>query len=122
MSLQLSGLLISLAMEVPLALALALGLKWVAGTDWRRLLGVAIGTTLLTHPVAWWGYRGLRGALEWERWPAFALVEICVTLAEAAMYWRLARITPLRALILALAVNAASAFWGSELAIGLGLR
>ena len=122
MSSQLSALLVSLAMEVPLALVLALSLHWVVRADRGRLLVVAAGTTLLTHPVAWWTYRGLRRSLEWERWPAFALVEIGVTLAEAALYWRLARITPVRALILSLTVNAASAFWGGEVAVWLGLR
>jgi hypothetical protein len=118
---QLNALLISIGMEVPLAMGLCLGLRWVERADWHRLLAVATCTTLITHPFAWWGYRTLRNGLDLSRWPAFAIVEIAVSLVEAAMYWRLARIPPLKAVILAFAVNAFSAFWGRDLAKLLGL-
>jgi hypothetical protein len=116
---QVNALLVSLGMEVPVAMGLCLGLRWVVRSDWKRLLAVATCTTLLTHPFAWWGYRALRE--DFSRWPAFAIVEITVSLAEAAMYWRLARISPLKALVLAFTVNAVSAFWGRDLAELLGL-
>jgi len=119
---QLYALLISIGMEVPTAMAMGLGLRWVERTDWLRLLAVATCTTLLTHPFAWWGYRTLRNDLDLSRWPAFAIVEITVSVVEAVMYWRLARIPPAKALILALVVNAFSAFWGRDLATLLGLR
>ena len=118
---QLNALLISIGMEVPVAMGLGLGFRMVRRSDWAHLLAVATCTTLLTHPFAWWGYRALRNELEWSRWPAFATVEIAVTLAEAAMYWRLAKISPGKAVVLALSVNALSAFWGRDLAMLLGL-
>ena len=118
---QLSGLVISLGMEVPLAMAMGLGLSWVEKTEWKRLLVVAVTTTLLTHPFAWWGYRGLRWELGWSYGLALSVVEVLVTLAEAAVYWRAARIPPGKALILAAVVNACSALWGGELRGILGL-
>ena len=118
---QLNALLISIGMEVPVAMGLGLGFRWVRRSDWAKLLAVATCTTLLTHPFAWWGYRALRNGLELSRWPAFALVEITVSLVEAAMYWRLAKISPGKALVLAFSVNAISAFWGRDLAKVLGL-
>jgi len=63
----------------------------------------------------------LREGQDFSRWPAFAMVEVSVSLVEAAMYWRLARIPPAKALILAFAVNAISAFWGRDFAELLGL-
>jgi hypothetical protein len=118
---QLNALLISVGMEVPVAMVLGLGLRWVRRSEWAQLLAVATCTTLLTHPFAWWGYRALRGDLELSRWPAFAIVEIVVSLAEATMYWRLAKISPGKALVMAFSVNALSAFWGRDLAGFLGV-
>ena len=122
MSRQFDALLISIVMEVPLAMGLAMGLAWVERAAWSRLFLVAISTTLLTHPFAWWGYRGLRTDLTWEHWPAFILVEVLVSLIEAVMYWRLARLTLSNAVTVAVLVNAASALFGGHLAGVLGLR
>ena len=117
---QLTALGTSLVMEVPVAVVIGAGLAWVPRNQTLRLFAVAMTATLLTHPCAWWGYRGLRYGLDLGRDPAFYTVEIAVTLVEALLFWRLAGITPVRALLVSLAANSLSAFWGWEFARLLG--
>ena len=119
---QLHALAVSLTMEVPVAVTMGLALGWHPRGDAMRLSLVALSTTLLTHPVAWWGYRGLRYGFDWERWPAFVVIELLVCAAEAWMFWRLTRFTAVQALVVAFVVNSLSAFWGWEFAALIGLR
>ena len=60
---QLHALVVSLTMEVPVAVSIRWALRWHPRRDAIRLSMVALSTTLLTHPVAWWGFRGLRHGL-----------------------------------------------------------
>ena len=119
---QLHALVVSLTMEVPVAVSIGWALRWHPRRDAVRLSMVALSTTLLTHPVAWWGFRGLRDGLDWDRWLAFALVELWVCAVEAWMFWRMTEFTKVQALWVAVLVNALSAFWGWEFAALIGLR
>ena len=78
MSDQLVGLLVSLGVEVPVAVAL-IKLAGFEVPDWRRLLLVLPGVTLLTHPFAW----GLNEELwQWSPVLRLAFIELVVVFIE----------------------------------------
>ena len=104
---QAQALLWSLAVEVPVVLALG------RGVDRRRLLGVALAATLLTHPFAIAGFAALQPHLSY---PArAAVVESAVALAEGALLWQAAGLPAGRAWGAAAAANAASYLSGLAL-------
>ena len=99
--------MLSLAVEVPLAVGLAAGARWASGgAALGRLALLACAATLLTHPFAWATFRGLQGALPWAT--RAVLVEGAVVLVEGALYARVAGLGARRGLALALAANGAS--------------
>lgn len=91
----LPALLLTVAVEAPLAAALA--------PRGRRahLLATALCLNLVTHPLATLAVCELTGG--------FLLVELAVVAAEAVGYRAVGRLTPLRAAALALVANAVTA-------------
>lgn len=104
---QTQALLWSLAVEVPIAVALA------GGADRRRVLGVALAATLLTHPFAIAGFAALRPHLPYAA--RAAVVESLVAAIEGALYLRVAGLPPGRAFATSALANAASYLSGLAL-------
>ena len=115
---QLGALLLSLAIEVPVALALAALLRWLQPGQWRRLALTGLAATMLSHPFAWASNRALGALLPFA--PRAALIESCVALFEALLYWRLTPMPLRRGLIVSLVANALS--FGAGLALYALLR
>ena len=103
---QLGALLLSLAIEVPAAVALARLARWLAPGQWRRLALTGVAATLLSHPFAWFGNRALAALLPFA--PRAAVIESCVVLFEALLYWRLTPLALRRGLLVSLVANALS--------------
>jgi hypothetical protein len=101
MSSQMSALLLTLAVEIPLAGLLA---RAFAG-DWRRALPVALLASCATHPVAW-KLAAKLGPDDYRE--GLALIEAGVVLAEAGIYRLLARCKAMSALGISAVCNAAS--------------
>ena len=78
MSDQLVGLLISLLVEVPVAVAFIKVARFDV-PDWKRLALVLPALTLLTHPFAWTINADL---YHWDPVPRLALIELSVVLIE----------------------------------------
>lgn len=111
---QTQALLASLALEVPLVLGIAAGLGWARGRrPLLRLLLVACAATLITHPFAWFGFRGLAPFLSY--WPRAAVIEGAVAVTEGLLYARVAGLGARRGLVLGFVANAFS--YG----VGIGL-
>ncbi len=104
---QTQALLWSLAVEVPLVVALG------RGVDRRRLLGVALAATLLTHPFAIAGFAALRPHLSYAA--RAVVVESVVALVEGALLFRVGGLPPGRAWGASVAANAASYLSGLAL-------
>jgi len=75
---QLLALLISLAVEVPVAVGLVKLARFEV-QNWRRLLLVLPAVTLLTHPFAWTVNQDL---FHWDPYARLALIEASVVLIE----------------------------------------
>ncbi len=103
MSPQLVALLLSLGVEVPILLALVRWRAWPC--DWRRLLLLAPGVTLLTHPFAWALNEDLAQV---AMLPRLAFIELAVVLIEGLILGHWARLGVARGFQLALLANAAS--------------
>lgn len=105
---QLLALLLTLALEVPCALMLR---RWSATPlPPLKFAAVAASTSLLTHPVVWplvtaW----LTPSPFWLR---AAIAEPIAVAVEAILYAKLARVSPARAFVVALAANTVSFFVG----------
>ena len=102
---QWTALLISLGVELPVALSAGLVLR----QERRHLvrLGlVALAATLLTHPFAWAASWYLRRLLPFG--PRAAVIEATVVLVEGALYARVARLGWRRGLAVAAVANLAS--------------
>jgi hypothetical protein len=97
-----AALLITLAVEVPVA-------TLAGGPPRGRVALAALAASLLTHPLAWWANTALPYAFPVRA----ALIEVAVTLAEAALYRALVPLPAGRALLTSCLANAAS--------FGLGL-
>lgn len=106
------ALALSIAIELPVVLGLALGLRWIPRARLRRLLLVGVAATLLTHPFAWHGLPGLREVLPLF-WARALLVEGLVAVVEGLLYARLLGLRLARGQALGWAANATS--------FGLGL-
>lgn len=103
-----TALLVSLALEVPLVVALgvAASRRDAAPVTWGAWAVAGVAATLLTHPFAWWlNEEALRGVL--GMWPRMAVIEVSVALAEGLIFGWLCRAWPRGLLISALA-NATS--------------
>lgn len=98
---QLSALLLTLAVEIPLAGLLARTLEG----DWRRTLPVALLASCATHPVAWQLAAKL-GPDDYRE--GLVLIETGVVLGEAVLYRLLARCKAMAALGISGVCNAAS--------------
>lgn len=107
---QLGGLLLSLLVEVPIVVA---GLR--AGVRRNRpetpplprVLALALGATLMTHPLAWSTNETLANG-GWPMLERLVLIELLVVLAEAAVFVVVARVSIVRAFAVAAIANAMS--------------
>jgi hypothetical protein len=104
---QVTALLLTLAVEVPLYVAALVGLRLA---PWWRALLLSTVANLLTHPVLWWAL-GDRPSL-----PAVAVAEVAVWLAEAGLLWLAIRRDPWVLLVVAAGANAASILTGAIIA------
>ncbi|HVG94865.1 MAG TPA: hypothetical protein VND21_10495 [Planctomycetota bacterium] len=102
---QSTALLLTLAIEVPIVVGLTVAGRWPR-RDVLRLGVTAIGASLLTHPLLWLADAALQSRLAWA--PRVALLEVGVTLLEAAAYAIAGRAGWPRGLLLSLVANAAS--------------
>ncbi len=100
---QLVGLLLSLVVEVPLVLGLVRWFKWPC--NWRRLLLLAPGVTLLTHPFAWALNEDLAHV---AMIPRLAFIELAVLLIEGLILGHWGQLGMARGFQVALAANLAS--------------
>lgn len=102
---QLEAMLLSLAVEVPLALGLvALMRSTTERAEWGRLALVAVAATLLSHPFAWFANEHLT-----IHWPVrAAIIEVSVTVLEAVLYAWLGRLGLWRGLAVSTVANAGS--------------
>lgn len=104
---QLQALLISLLLEVPLVVGIAVGLRWSRGRGpVSRLLLVSLAATLVTHPLAWSSFHVLAPVSGY--WPRVLLIEGAVALAEGFLYARFAGLGGRRGLLLGVLANAFS--------------
>ncbi len=107
---ELSALLISLAIEVPIVFALV----WLFGlprrSSWTRVAVFAFATTCITHWPAWNAFTWLAPYLDY--WPCFFVVEGCVVLVEGALYAWPGRLGWRYGMLISLAANGASAGFG----------
>lgn len=86
-------------------------LAWTIGLGPLRGTAAAMVGSLMSHPIVWWMFFQLRGDIGY--WPTFAVVEAFAVLSETPFY-RLAGARWQTALLLSLAVNAASVLWGLQ--------
>jgi hypothetical protein len=107
---QLQALLLSLAVEAPIVVV---GLSAAAPGETRRTvvvaraLKLAVGATLLTHPLAWSANAWLAYA-GWSTAARLGAVEGLVVAAESALFAMVGRLSAARAVGVALVANAAS--------------
>lgn len=109
---QTGALLLTLAIEVPFAVALVAWRRWAPG----RLVAVAItavAASLVTHPMLWIVDPLLRSTIDMG--PRWALLETGIALVEAGVYVLGAGLSARRALVLSFLANAVS--FGVGLAI-----
>ncbi|MEC7948704.1 MAG: hypothetical protein VX265_14150 [Myxococcota bacterium] len=104
---QSQALLVSLLLEVPLVLVIAVGLGWSRGRrSVSRLVLVSLAATLVTHPLAWMSFQALAPVAGY--WPRVLLIEGGVALAEGWLYVRFAALGRRRGLLLGVLANAFS--------------
>jgi hypothetical protein len=103
---QLQALLLSVALELPVALLLCARWGPAAHGGLRRVALTAVAATLLTHPFAWTWLPGLRGVM--PTWARTLLVEGGVSVVEGLLYWRLGGLSPTRGQAVGWGANALS--------------
>ncbi len=101
---QLEAMLLSLVIEVPVVLALVAIFRWAPRSDLWRLVLVAVAATLLSHPFAWYANENLGGTFAVRA----AIIEVSVTVMEAALYAWLGRLGVWRGLAASTVANGAS--------------
>ena len=102
---QTEAFLLTLAIELPVAIGLATGLRWAPGSV-LRLAASALAASALTHPILWIVDPLLGPAIATPvRW---GLLESAIALVEAAVYRAGAGLPARRALAVSIAANAAS--------------
>ena len=85
------ALVLTLAVELVVALVLMSALRWLERPQLRRTVLVVIAATLVTHPVAWWAsVVGLNG---WVWADKATFIETAVVVVEAGI---LAGAVPMR--------------------------
>ena len=103
------ALLISMAIEGPVAFALVALARWPSRGA-RHVGLAAIVATAVTHPQMWalaiWSYG------RFPYWSAILSIEALVVVVEAALIAWMARLSPARAGAVSLAANAASFLFG----------
>src|SRR5690606_67494 len=87
---QLSALILTLVLELAVAMPLALLTGWVDRASWRRLALLVVAASLLTHPLAWFVNTTFLGVP--FVWRATG-IELGVSLGEGAL---LAWVHPMR--------------------------
>lgn len=95
---QLQAMTLSIALEVPVVLALC-------GLSLRATMAGA-AATLLTHPIIWWAFYALQPHLGWTA--RAALLEGAVVLVEAAVYRWTLDLSPRKALGVSALANTVS--------------
>ena len=100
---QTTALLLTLAIEVPVATALVAAARWAPGRL-GTVAAVAVGASLFTHPLLWMAQeagliRGMAGVVA---------AELAVAAVEAAAYAWAAGIGLRRGAVVSLVANAAS--------------
>jgi hypothetical protein len=107
------AMLISAAIEGPIAFALAWGAKWPS----RGALHVgvaAMAATAITHPQMWaaalWAYA------RFPYWPSILTIEAAVVVVEAVLVAWMARLALSRVAVVSLVANSASFLFGLWLA------
>jgi hypothetical protein len=103
---QAQALLLSLLIEVPVALALCAWWGPGAHRGLRRVALTGLAATLLTHPFAWALLPALHGHL--PRYARWLLVEGGVAVIEGLLFWRLGGLHPYRGQLIGWAANALS--------------
>jgi hypothetical protein len=107
------ALLISMAIEGPVAFALVALAGWPSRGPSHAGLASMVATAV-THPQMWtlaiWSFG------RFPYWPAILSIEALVVVVEAALIAWMARLTPARAGGVSLAANAASFLFGLWLA------
>ncbi len=81
---QTRALLLTLALEVPLVLALVLWRRWAPPRRLWIVVLAAVGATLLTHPLLWMLDPEILPA--WPGGLRFLLPEVAIVLLEGAVY------------------------------------
>jgi hypothetical protein len=109
---QLVAMTVTLAIEIPIALAF--GRLTRLNTVWWRLAAISAAATLLTHPFVWLIISDWMKAFPF--WQRCVVAETFALLAEAVIYWRFTTLTPVRAFVLSLLAN------GVSFAMGFPLR
>jgi hypothetical protein len=108
------ALLISMAIEGPVAFALVAITRWPCRGALHAGLASMVATAV-THPQLWslaiWSYG------RFPYWPAILSLEALVVVVEAALIAWMARLTPARAGAVSLVANAASFLFGLLLAV-----
>jgi len=115
---QLQAMLLSLLIEVPLAVGITALAGWLPRQELRRLAVAAIAATLLSHPLVWLAITQLQPLLQFA-WRAL-IVETGAILLEAVVYARLAHLGYLRGMALSTLANGAS--FGAGLVIHWAVR
>ena len=103
------ALLISMAIEGPVAFAIVALARWPSRGALHAGLASMVATAV-THPQMWtlaiWSYG------RFPYWPAILTIEALVVVVEAALIAWMARLTPARAGIVSLVANSASFLFG----------
>jgi hypothetical protein len=100
------ALVISVAIEAPIAYAIVAATKWPGRGPLHAAAAAAVATAV-THPQLWFN------AVPWlsDRvgyWPSVAVGEIAVVLVEGALITWMAQLKLQRAMLVSLVANAAS--------------
>ena len=98
---QTTALLLTLAIEIPIAVGLVAGLRWAPG-ETARVAAVALGATLITHPLLWMAADRL------DSWPRLFMAEGLIALGEGLAYAFAGGLALRRGLLVSVVANAAS--------------
>ena len=104
---QTAAFALTLAIEVPIVLALALWRGWAPGAGWRLFL-VAIGANALTHPLLWLSLAEGAPGSSIPFGARVALLELGATLIEGVLYAFPAGLGMRRGCLSSLVANATS--------------
>lgn len=76
---QTTALLLTLAIEIPISVGLVAACRWAPGAS-LRIAAVALGATLITHPLLWMATDFL------GTWPRLFLAEGAIALVEGVVF------------------------------------